>query len=494
MTLFSGRRFRVAAALLSVGTLSASAATAASIGLPEAAYNRQKPVIEGLLKRHADVNATDVEGMTALIWAAHFNDLDLARMLLRAGANPNVKSAFDDTALYEACVNGNAAMVEALLAAGADANASRGEGETALMTASRTGNTETVKLLLAHGADPKAQESWRHETALMWAAAENHADVVRVLIGAGADVNAKSIVWDWPKLKLRSGDLGVALPDGGLSTLMYAARQGALEPSRLLVEAGADLNYKEPQGYTALLIAILNGQYELASMLLDKGARIDDGALRLTVEVRDMDKSDKHPAPTDYGKLPSLDFMKILIDHGAALDGEFKPRLPQRAIMEGGGPAIGSPLYRAARSTDLAAMRLLLDRGAKPKYTTQNHSTVLMAAAGQNFNKETGTGGEQKDAIEAIKMLIASGVDVNAANDLGQTAMHFAAQKGSEKVIEFLAENGAKIDAQDKRGKTPLDIASGIGLGGNSEGVPEQEALAVLKKLLAAKGRPGQPE
>ena len=177
----------------------------------------------------------------------------------------------------QACVNRNAALVEALLKAGADANASRGEGETALMTAARTGNAETVKVLLAHGADPKAQESWRHETALMWAGAENHPDVVRALIDAGADVNAKSIVWEWPKLKLRSGDLGVALPDGGLSTLMYAARQGALEPARLLVEGGSDLNYKEPQGYTALLIAILNGQYEVASMLLDKGAKSTTG-------------------------------------------------------------------------------------------------------------------------------------------------------------------------------------------------------------------------
>jgi ankyrin repeat protein len=487
-------RLRATAALPGGVCILFAAATAASIGLPEAAHHQQKAAIEELLKQHADVNATDVEGMTALIWAAHWNDLALVRTLLSAGAKPSVKSAFDDSALYEACGNRNAAMVEALLKAGADANASRGEGETALMTASRTGSAETVKVLLAHGADPQAQESWRHESALMWAAAENHADVVRALIAAGADVNAKSIVWDWPKLKLRSGDLGVALPDGGLSTLMYAARQGALEPARLLVEAGTDINYKEPQGYSALLIAILNGQYELASMLIDNGAKIDDGALRLTVEVRDMDKSDKHPAPTDYGKLHSLDFMKILLDHGAAIDGEFKPRLPQRAIMEGGGPAIGSPLYRAARSTDLEAMRLLLERGANPKYTTQNHSTVLMAAAGQNFNKETGTGGEQKDAIEATKMLMARGVDVNTANDLGQTALHFAAQKGSEKVIEFLAESGAKLDARDKRGKTPLDIASGIGLGGNSEGVPEEEAMAVLKKLLAAKGRGGQPE
>lgn len=471
--------------LIAITLMLAASAAAASIGLPDAVHHQQKAAVDELLKQHADVNATDVEGMTALIWAAHWNDLELVRALLAAGASPSVKSAFDDSALYEACTNGNAAMVEVLLKAGADANASRGEGETALMSASRTGNVETVKVLLAHGADPKAKESWRHETALMWGAAENHTDVVRALIAAGADVNARSIVWDWPKLKLRSGDLGVALPDGGLSTLMYAARQGAVEPARLLAEAGADLNYKEPQGYTALLISILNGQYELASMLIDKGAKIDDGALRLTVEVRDMDKSDKHPAPTDYGKLHSLDFMKVLIDHGAALDGEFKPRLPQRAIMEGGGPAIGSPLYRAARSTDLEAIRILLERGANPKYTTQNHSTALMAAAGQNFNKETGTGGEQKDAIEAIKMLMAKGVDVNAANDLGQTAMHFAAQKGSEKVIEFLAENGANIDAKDKRGKTPLDIASGIGLGGNSEGVPEEEALAVLKKLQA---------
>jgi ankyrin repeat protein len=476
-----------------------SAATAAPAlpgsPLADAAQHRQKAGVEALLKQHADVNAADFEGMTALMWAAHWNDLEMAQALLGAGANPNVRSAFDDTALYEACVNSNAVLVEALLKAGADANATHGEGETALMTASRNGGVQTVRVLLSHGADAKATEPWRQETALMWAAAEDHPEVVRELIAAGADVNAKSKVWEWPKLKLRSGDLGVALPDGGLTALMYAARQGSIEPARLLADAGADVAYKEPQGYTAFLLAILNGEYELAAMLLDKGAKIDDGALRLAVEVRNMDKSDKHPAPTDYGKLKSLDFMKLLIDRGASLDAEFKPKLPQRAIMEGGGPAVGSPLYRAARSTDLAAMRLLLDRGADPKYTTQNHSTVLMSAAGQNFNKETGTGGDQKDAIEAIRMLIAKGVDVNAANDLGQAAMHFAAQKGSDKVIEFLAENGAKIDAKDKRGKTPLDIASGIGLGGNTEGVPEEEAMAALKKLLAANGRnAGKPE
>ncbi|PWT97908.1 MAG: hypothetical protein C5B51_30345, partial [Terriglobia bacterium] len=424
-----------------------------------------------------------------LMWAAHWNDLDTVQALLRAGANPKLKSTFEDSALYEACLNGNAEIAEALLRAGADANASRGEGETALMTAARSGNAATVKALLAHGAAANAREQWRQETALMWAAAENHAEVVKALIAAGADVNAKSVVWDWPKLKLRSGDLGVVLPAGGFTALLHAARQGSLESARLLVDAGADLSYREPQGYTPLLIAILNGQYELAAMLVEKGAKVDDGALWLTVEARDMDKSDKRPAPTDYGKVKSLDMMKILLDHGAPVDGGLSQRLPQRAIMEGGGPAVGSALYRAARSTDLAAMRLLLEHGADPKYATANHSTVLMSAAGQNFNKETGTGGEQNDAIEAIRMLIARRVDVNAANDLGQTAMHFAAQKGSEKVIEFLAENGARLDPKDKRGKTPLDIATGVGIGGNSEGVPEVEAMETLKKLLAAQGK-----
>src|SRR5712691_8133112 len=464
------------------------AATSGAAGIVDAAKNQQKPAVQTLLKQKADVNATDVEGMTALMWAAHWNNLEMVQMLLRAGADPKLKSTFDDSALYEACVNGNAAIVDGLLKAGANANSIRGEGETALMTAARTGNADAVKALLAHGADVNAKENWRQETALMWAAAENHPEAVQALISAGADVNAKSIVWDWPKLKLRSGDLGVALPGGGLTALMYAARQGALEPARMLVEAKADVNYKESQGYSPLFLAILNGQYELASMLVDHGATVDDGALWLTVEVRNMDKSDKHPAPTDYGRVKSLDMMKILIGRGAPVDGGFKPRLPQRAIMEGGGPAIGSPLHRAARSTDLEGVRLLLENGADPKYLTQTHSTVLMAAAGQGFNKETGSGGAQQDAIEAIKILIAKGVDVNAVNDAGQTALHFAAQKGSEKVIEFLAENGAKLDVKDKRGKTPYDIATGVGIAGNSEGVPEEEAMAMLKKLMAARG------
>jgi ankyrin repeat protein len=473
--------------ILAAAATAGWAATSGGAGLIDAAKNQQKVAVQTLLKQKVDVNAADVEGMTALMWAAHWNDSEMVQMLLRAGANPKLKSIFDDSALYEACVNGNAVIAEALLKAGADANSSRGEGETALMTAARTGNAETVKALLAHGADVNAKEQWRQETALMWAAAEDHPEAVQALIAAGADVNAKSIVWDWPKLKLRSGDLGVALPGGGLSVLMYAARQGALEPARMLVEAKADVNYKESQGYSPLFLAILNGHYELASILVDHGAKVDDGALWLTVEVRNMDKSDKHPAPTDYGNVKSLDMMRILLDHAAPVDGGFKSRLPQRAIMEGGGPAVGSPLHRAARSTDLAGMRLLLDRGADPKYLTQTHSTVLMAAAGQGFNKETGTGGTQADAIEAIKILIDRGVDVNAVNDAGQTALHFAAQKGAEKVIEFLAENGAKLDIKDKRGKTPYDIATGVGIGGNSEGVPEEEAMAMLKKLMAAK-------
>jgi ankyrin repeat protein len=485
--------------LLAIGltavVASAAPATNGVPGLVDAAKYQQKVALQNLLKQRVDVNATDAEGMTALMWAAHWNDLEMAQALLRAGANAKLKGTFDNSALYEACVNGNAALVEALLKAGVDANSTRGEGETALMTASRTGNVDTVKALLAHGANVNAKEQWRQETALMWAASENHPEAVQALIAAGADVNAKSTVWDWPKLKLRSGDLGVVLPGGGFSALMYAARQGSLESARLLVAGGADLNYKEPQGYTPLLVAILNGQYELASMLVDKGAKTDDGALWMTVEARDMDKSDKHPAPTDYGKVKSLDMMNILLAHGAPVDGGLTQRLPQRAIMEGGGPAVGSPLYRAARSTDLAAMRLLLEHGANPKFVTANKSNVLMAAAGQNFNKETGTGGEQNDAIEAIKMLIGLGVDVNATNDLGQTALHFAAQKGSEKVIEFLAENGAKLDPKDKRGKTPLEIATGVGIGGNSEGVPEVEAMETLKKLLAARGKSaGKPE
>jgi ankyrin repeat protein len=463
------------------------AATTGSAGIAEAAKTQQKAALQALLKQKADVNAPDVEGMTALMWAAHWNDNEMVQMLLKAGADPKPKSIFEDNALYEACLNGNAAIVEALLKAGADVNSTRGEGETALMTASRTGNADTVKVLLAHKADVNAKEPWRQETALMWAAAENHPEVVKALLAAGADANAKSIVWQWPKdRKLRGGDLAVVLPDGGFTPLMFAARQGSLESARLLVEAGADVNYKEPQGYDPLLIAIYNGHYELGSLLVEKGAKVDDGALWMVVETRDMDKSDKHPAPTDYGKVKSMDMMKMLLAKGAPVDGGLKSRLPQRAIMEGGGPAVGSPLYRATKSTDVTAMRLLIENGADPKYKlARDSSTLIMAAAGQGFNKEAGVGGEQKDAIEAIKMLMEKGVDVNAANDQGQTAMHFAALTGREKVIEFLYKSGAKLDVKDKRGRTPYEVATGVGNGGNAEGVPEPEAMEMIQKLLA---------
>jgi ankyrin repeat protein len=463
----------------------ASGATNGSNGLAEAAKNQQKASIQSLLKQKADVNARDMEGMTALIWAAHWNDADMVQMLLKAGADASLKSNFDDSALYEACLNGNSAIVEALLKARADPNSFRGEGETALMTASRTGDLGSVKALLAHKADVNAVEKWRGETALMWAAAENHPDVVRELLAAGADVNYKTKLWEWPKMKARAADLPVTLPDGGFTALLFAARQGSLESAKLLVNAKADLSYKEPQGYTPLLLAVYNGHYDLAKMLVEGGAKVDDGSLWMAAEARNMDKSDKHPAPTDYGQVRSLEMMRVLLDHKAPVDGETKVKLPLRAIMEGGGPAVGSPLYRAARSSDLEGMKLLLDHGANPKYTTGNLTTVLMSVAGSGFNMETGTWKGQDAAIEAAKIMLDHGVDINAANDQGMTAMHYAAMTGREKLIEFLHERGGRVDLLDKRGRSPYIVATGVGNGGNREGVPEPEAMAVLQKLMA---------
>ena len=351
----------------------------------DAVKRQDKTVTRTLLKQKADVNAVDAEGMTALHWAAHWDDLDTVKLLIKAGAKAKVANRYGVTPLHEACTVGNVPMIEALLDAGADPNAVLGEGETPLMTAARTGNTAAVRLLAVRGANVNATEAFRGQTALMWAAAENHEAVARLLVELGADVNVRSTHYEFPALTGGNGGIIHDRSEGGLTALMFAARQGSLETTDRLLAAGADINASEPQyGFTALQTAIFNGHYELASRLAGKGANVNDGALYTAIETRNLATYSNRPNPPDIDNgVTSLDLIKTLLAHGADPNLPYTKRIPPRQAQgDINVPPGATPLYRATRATDLAAIRALLDKGANPNLAARDGSTPLMVAAG----------------------------------------------------------------------------------------------------------------
>lgn len=475
------------AGLCGICALIAASSFAADLRLVEAAKNQDAATLRALLKQHVDANASDVDGTTALIYAAHQNDMDSVNLLLAAGANAKAANQYQVTALAEASSVGNSAMMEALLKAGADPSATSGEGETPLMTASRTGAVAGVKALLARGANVNAKDAYRGETALMFAVAENHADVAKLLIDAGADVNAKSTFYDFNFRKVASGGTQAVYFRGGLTPLLFAARQGAVEAAQVLLAAGADVNLGEPEfGFTPLLDAIYNDHYDLAALLVEKSADLKTGALYLAVEMHNLDYFGNRPRKPVTDKLDELGFIQVLLQKGADPNGPLKAKLPGRQAQGGiSVPPGATPFYRAARSADVAVMRLLLEHGADPNKASDDHTTPLLAAAtGQGARFAGGDERPEPEFVEAIKLCLDKGSDVNATNDRGDTPMHAAAQRGADLIVQFLADRGAKFDVKNKSGRTPLDLALGIGGVANTGGIAHQSTAALIRRLM----------
>jgi len=492
-------RRRVAIVFGIVATTAMLRAAGPDLRLLDAAKANNHASAVALLAQKVDVNAAEPDGTTALHWAIHNNDLDLARRLIRSGADVKAKNQFGATPLSEAAIVGDTAMLTNLIEGGADVNAVNADGQTALMAVARTGNVESARLLISHGANVNAHELWRGQTALMWAAAEGLPAMAKELIAHGADVNARSQTNNWER-DVTAEPRRKYMPLGGWTPLLFAARQGSLEAAKVLVEGGADVNLQDPDLVSPIVTAIVNGHYDVAAYLVESGADVDladrwgRAALWAAVDMHTPPHSGR-PDAVESTTVSSDQLLKQLLAKGADVDAQLVLFPPYRSLADRGADNVmtigATPLVRAAKAGDVAAVRLLLEHHADVSLPTADGVTPLIAAAGVG-SRDSDTRGRyktEKDAIDSVKLLLAAGADVNATDNRGQTPLHGAAFWGWTELVQLLADRGANVNAKDRRGLTPLDSAlgkaGGNGFGGNRIEVHEDTA-ALLRRLMAA--------
>ena len=492
-------------------TLAAAVAEAAGPAVPrdtrliDAVKAGNATAAAALIQKKVDVNATEADGTTALHWAVRNDDAPLVDRLLKAGANPKAANRYGVTPIALACENGSAPIVGRLLKAGVSANATGPLGETALHLCARTGKPDSIRTLLAAGALVDPIENWRGQTPLMWAAAEGHGEAMKVLIEAGADVNARSSIIAWERQRTEE-PRDKWLPPGGLTPLLFSAREGRVTGVKVLLDHGADINIVDPDRHTSLILALSSGHFDVAALLIERGAdvnmedKVGQTALYAAVDAHTVPASNR-PAPRETDDtLTSLDVISMLLAKGARVDAALRAQLPYRTKLDRGGDGVlgnaTTPLVRAAKAADVQVIRLLLEKGANAKAATRNGVTAVMMAANVNAREEdmTGRGKTEKDIIESIKLLVAAGASVNGAESgQGRTALHGAALWGLTEVVRFLHASGADLNSMDRRGLTPLDHAlgraGGFGFDGQS-GVARPETAKVIRELGGTEGKP----
>jgi ankyrin repeat protein len=488
--------------------LSAWPAPARAQSLFDAVRAGDRQAVRALLAKQADVNATQVDGSTALHLAVDANDEELARLLLAAGARATTASRYGVTPIALAARNGSVGLIEALVKAGADPNGASPEGETPLMTVTRSGSLAAAQQLLALGANVNAAESWHQQTALMWAASDNQVPIAAALIRAGADVNARSKVWPGQPPRPKGSETSFQsahsnFPKGGFTALHFAAQYGSGAVAELLAESGANLEATEPDGVTPLMMAIINGHFDVAAVLVRKGANVNAvdrsgrGALYHAADMNTLEWLFSRPNPKPSGDLDAVGIARLLLERGANVNARLTARgfaIQHDSLGNANLTAGSTPFMKAATTSDVRMIRLLLEHGADPSLANRIGTTPMMAAAGLNW-AEISSLGTEEDTIEAMKLMLERGADVNAANDQGDTAMHGAAQRGADKVVQFLADRGARLDAKNKRGRTPLDEAIGQADESDSASVrrPERKSTkALLARLIEQRAGGGQ--
>lgn len=487
--------------------LSGTSVWASDSRVATAALDGDNAAVRSLIKDGADVNGALSDGTTALHWAVRADDADMAGALLRAKANVNAKDPDGITPLALACANANPAMIRRLLAAGADANTADPAGETVLMIAARMGNVDGVRAILDAGAAVNATDP-ELETALMVAVRANRPDVVKLLIDRGAQVDAVTRVGKTPARRppnAGGGSHGAGIvrggwPDrgyqeatpGGMTALLYAARDGRIDIVRMLLAAGADLKKDDVNKISPFAMAITNNHIELAQLFLDRGADANErdnwGRTPLweAVEMRNLETNKSGQNGVDREK--SLSLIRAILMHGADVNARTAEIPPLRRFIMGLGDLSWvdftgqTPFLRAALSGDVTVMKLLLDHGADPNIPTFAGSTALMAAAGINWmGGQTYT--ESKESLmEAVKICLDHGADVNAENTMGLRAIFGAVNRGSDDIVQLLVDKGAEIDLKDKQGRTLMNWAEGVFLETNP---PERKpsTIALLETL-----------
>jgi uncharacterized protein len=548
--------------LLALTSIVSQGAAIAASDVADAAMQRDAARVKQLIRSRANVNSPQADGTTALHWAAYHGDTATASALLAARAKPDAVSETGMTPLALASEAGNAELVKALLKARADANQPLKNGETALMMAARTGSVPVLELLLARGAKLEARETLRGTTALMWAVANSNVDATRFLISKGADIGARSAAVAPGRLPYLAppsrerilefiegvGQGGIALEDasatpeqraqakqllqkeiviakqtiskfdtpaeylrqgskkwGGLTPLLFAAREGNPETTRALLDAGADVNQTSEFGWTALLIATHNRFYRLGAYLLEKGADpnlANEGGwnpLYLATDNRNIEGGDY---PTRKPDMDHLEFIRLLLAAKANPNLRMRSSTETRTVFthqwlfeEG-----ATPFLRAAQSSDIELMKLLLEKGADPAIPTDHGITPLMVASGIGWVEGVTYEWSPKANAETVKLLLSLGADPNAQERLdGRTALMGAAHKGRPEIVTLLVEHGAKLDTRDIGSRDTIhalagvtwqaiDYADGLVRVGVQSAIAHPETAALLRKLMKARG------
>lgn len=504
-----------AGAILAASAWLACGAAQAADELIAAAQRNDATVALAAIEDGVDVNGKAPDGTTALHWAVYNGNVALVERLIQAGADVRAANEFGSTPLAEAATVGNTAIIEALLEAGAEVDAPGADGQTALMVVARTGNTAAAEVLLKRGANVNAREAWRGQTALMWAAAQNQPAMVKLLIEHGAQVDARSTVNDWPR-QVSGEPRRMYRPFGGLTPLLFAAREGCLACARALIEAGANVNLTDPKGVTPLFLAIDNFHFDTAKLLIEEGANPNKWdwwgrtPLYSAVDVNTLPhggRADRRS--TD--ETTSTEVIELLLEAGAWPDVQLKLLPPYRHIGDDRGCDLmlvkgTTPLLRAAKTFDTAAIELLLEHGANVDLPNDGGITPVMAAAGLGSVECDPRGHgpgiphyvapdtEQK-SIAALELLLDAGADLDArtlngragARSAGRTALFGAAFWGWNDVVDYLVERGAKIDVAERGGLTPVDAALGKA-GGHGRGSTievYEDTAARLRELCA---------